>query len=478
MPRRGRIACVARSRPVCAEPPAESPSTRKSVAAGLRRAACRVALDEKELCLRRVALRAVAELARKREAVHHDLAPCRLAGGSRGLPGARSEKSLLDHRLRDGGIFLEEGHQLVGDDGADDAVYFAVAELRLRLALELRLWNLDADDDRETFAHVVASKIVLLLDELVVRTVLVDRRSESAAETGEMRAALDGVDVVAVGLLERRVAVGILEGYLGLNHAGRSLFRALEVDDGRERLLVLVEILDELVYAAIVVESLFVMRIALVVAKVNRDAPVEERELAETRAENLPLERAARKDSVVGEERNLSASLVAAFTDDFERLRDMAARELDVVDLSVALDIDLHPVGKRVDARDADAVKTARHLVVGAVELAACVEDCEYDLDRGLVLGRVHVDRDAAAVVLDSERAVRVDDYVDHRAVTRESLVDRVVHYFVDQVVVAAFARVSDVHRGAFADGLHALENLYVFGVVIALFFSHFSRPF
>ena len=181
---------------------------------------------------------------------------------------------------------------------------------------------------------------------------------------------------------------------------------------------------------------------------------------------------------MVWEERDLRARLVAALADDFERLRDVAARELDVVDLAVALDVDLHPVGKRVDARNADAVETAGDLVVGAVELAAGVEDREHDLDRGLVLGRVHVDRDAAAVVLDSERAVWVDDDVDHRAVARERLVNGVVYYFVNQVVVAAFARVSDVHRGAFADGLHALENLYVFGVVIALFFSHFSHPF
>ena len=242
--------------------------------------------------------------ARKRETVHHALAPRRLAGGSRGLAGARCEKSLLDDDLGDRGILLEESHELVGHDRADDAVYFAVAELRLRLALELRLRNLDADDDGQSLAHVVASQVVLLLDELVVRAILVDRRSERATEAGEMSAALDGVDVVAVGLLKRRVAVGVLEGDFGLDHAGRSLFRALEVDDWREWLLVLVEILDELVYAAIVVESLFVMRLALIVAEVNRDAPVEERELAKTRAENLPLERAAGEDRVVWVEMN------------------------------------------------------------------------------------------------------------------------------------------------------------------------------
>ena len=453
---------------------------RRAVAAGLRRAACGIALDEKELGLRRVALGAVAELAGKRETVHHALAPRRLARGPRGLSGASGEEGLLDHRLRDGGVLLEEGHQPVGDDGADDSVDFAVAELRLGLALELRLRDLDADDDREALAHVVARKRIelLLLEELVVEPVLLDRRCERAAEARKMRAALDRVDVVAVRLLERGVAVGVLERDLGLHHACRALLRALEVDDGGDRLLVLVQVLDELVYAAVVVEGLLVVGIALVVAEVYRHPLVEEGELAETRAEDLPLERVAREDRVVGEERDFRARLAAALADDLERLRDVAARKLDVVHLAVALHLDLHPVGKSVHAAHADAVETAGDLVVGAVELAAGVENREHDLDRGLVLRRMHVDGNAAAVVLDGERAVWVDDYVDHRTVARERLVDRIVYYFVYQVVVAAFARVADVHRRTFADGLHALQNLYVFGVVVALFFCHLSHPF
>ena len=89
---------------------------------------------------------------------------------------------------------------------------------------------------------------------------------------------------------------------------------------------------------------------------------------------------------MVGEERHRRARLIAAVAADFERPGDEPARKLDAVDFAGALDFNLHPVGKRVDAAYADAVKSARNLVVGAVELAARVKDREHHLDRGTVL--------------------------------------------------------------------------------------------
>ena len=98
-----------------------------------------------------------------------------------------------------------------------------------------------------------------------------------------------------------------------------------------------------------------------------------------------------------------------------------------VVDLAVAANLELEPVGQRVDRRHADAVQTAGDLVAAAAELAAGVEHGHHELGRRAVLDRVDADRNAAAVVLDRDRVVVVDDDVDARAVTGEVLVDRVV---------------------------------------------------
>ena len=77
--------------------------------------------------------------------------------------------------------------------------------------------------------------------------------------------------------------------------------------------------------------------------------------------------------------------------------------------LAVAVDLDDQPLAERVDHADADAVQAAGDLVALAAELAAGVQDGEHDLGRALALvrtGRVRVDRDAAAVVVDPAAAV------------------------------------------------------------------------
>src|SRR5438477_349587 len=67
---------------------------------------------------------------------------------------------------------------------------------------------------------------------------------------------------------------------------------------------------------------------------------------------------------------------------------------------------------QRVRYRHPDPVQAAGdvvHAVARARELAAGVQHGEGDLDRRQLLHRVHVDRDAAALVLDLDRAVLVD---------------------------------------------------------------------
>ena len=104
--------------------------------------------------------------------------------------------------------------------------------------------------------------------------------------------------------------------------------------------------------------------------------------------------------------------------------------------MAVAANLDLQLLGEGVDDRDADAVQAAGDLVTAAVaELAAGVQDGEDDLDRRPALFLVHRDRDAAAVVDDRDGIVGMDPDRDLGAVTREGLVDGVVHDLVDQMM-------------------------------------------
>jgi hypothetical protein len=122
--------------------------------------------------------------------------------------------------------------------------------------------------------------------------------------------------------------------------------------------------------------------------------------------------------------------------------------------------VDLHLEHHRqgVHHGHADAVQPAGHRVGLAVELSAGVQRGHHDLDRRPVLDRVLVDGDAAAVVVHPDPAVGQQRHVDGVAVTGQRLVDRVVHNLVDEVMQSAFAGRADVHSGALADGLKALE--------------------
>jgi hypothetical protein len=87
------------------------------------------------------------------------------------------------------------------------------------------------------------------------------------------------------------------------------------------------------------------------------------------------------------------------------------------------------------------------------------VQDGEHDLSRGPVLLLHDPHGDTAAVVRDGDRVVGVDRDRHRVGLAGERLVDRVVHHLVDQVVQTADPRRSDVHAGALAYRLEALQH-------------------
>ena len=137
-----------------------------------------------------------------------------------------------------------------------------------------------------------------------------------------------------------------------------------------------------------------------------------------------------------------------------------------LVDLAVAPDFEVEVLRQRVDDRHADAVQAAGHLVAVVVELAAGVQHGQHDFGRRLA-ALVEIDRNAAAVVDDRDRAVDVNRDVDLIAEAGQRLVDRVVDDFVDEVMQAGRTGRADVHRGPLADGFETLENLDLVGAVV-----------
>ncbi len=129
--------------------------------------------------------------------------------------------------------------------------------------------------------------------------------------------------------------------------------------------------------------------------------------------------------------------------------------------------VDVEGGRQRVDHRHPDPVQAAGDLVAPVAELAAGVQHGQRQGDRRDLLGRVLLDRDAAAVVDDLDPALGQDAHDDGVAVAGQRLVDSVVNHLVHQVVQSALTGGADVHARALADRLQPLEHGDGLGVVV-----------
>ena len=141
-------------------------------------------------------------------------------------------------------------------------------------------------------------------------------------------------------------------------------------------------------------------------------AGIEERLLAQTALEHLVLiNRCFLEDLGVSLETNL-CTLDIGLADFFEVVHDLAALvTLEIHVLAVA-NLDLEPLGKRVNNRCAYAVQTARYLVTAAAELAARVEHGENDCNGRQTRLAVNSYGDTASVVGDADNVARLDNDV------------------------------------------------------------------
>ena len=122
---------------------------------------------------------------------------------------------------------------------------------------------------------------------------------------------------------------------------------------------------------------------------------------------------------------------------------------------------------ERVYATHTHTVQSSADLIRAFVELTSCVEYSHNDLQSTLVQFLVHIHRNTAAVVFHGDRVVLVDSYLYVGAVTGHSLVDRVVHSLVYEVMKSFLAYVADVHRRAFAHCLKSFEDLNITGGIV-----------
>ena len=273
-----------------------------------------------------------------------------------------------------------------------------------------------------------------------------------------MHPAFGGPDVVGEAV-EPLVVAGVpLQRHLDL---GVFLLLLEEDDPLVQRLLRLVEVLHEVADPAAVLVGHFERAVLRpLVTEVDLETLGEEGHLLETRQQRLGPELGLLEDRPVGPERDRRALLAGAAEALQRRHRPAAVDEGHEEPAAVAVDLQLEPDGEGVDHRHAHAVEAAGDLVALAAELAAGVERGEHDLGRRRagILG-VFVDRNATAVVDHPAPAVLQEGDLDLVGVAGHGLVDGVVDDLVDEVMQTAGAGRTDVHPGAFPDGLEALQD-------------------
>ena len=245
---------------------------------------------------------------------------------------------------------------------------------------------------------------------------------------------------------------------------------------GMNDLFVLAELLYEFLDAMLVNEEFFFGRITALIGQCDFKTGIQERKLAQPRRE--PLEfvlRRDREDRRIGKKCDERAGrfFVLEFADDIQFLRGFSALESHVINLALARNFNLEPIGKSVDAFRADAVQTTGIFVSALAEFSAGVKICQDQLDCRHLPFRMHVDRNAAAIVTHGNGAIDMNRDFNLCAKTGEMFVDRVIENLEDHVMQTALIGVADVHARALADGFEPLKFIDLRRVV----FLRFSNP-
>ena len=327
-------------------------------------------------------------------------------------------------------MFLEVAPQLVVQQGFDEPLDFAVAELGLGLTLELGFPDLDADDRGQPFPNILALQALLVFLEQAERgDVGVDRARQRRPQPDQMRPALDGIDVVGERIHVLGVALVPLQGDL---NRGAALLAA-QIHDGVERGLGASQMFDERHDPAFVEEVVPFVGLAFV-DDGDAQARIQKGEFAQPPRQNVEAENLVAEDLPVRQEDDAGAALFGR-PDGFQIGLGHAAAILLDVRLPGPFYFQFQGLGQRVDDGHADTMQAAGDAVGVVVELSAGVQLGQDDLRRGHAFGRMLFGRDAPAVIDDRHAAVGVDRDDDLRAMAGQGLIDRVIDEFENEVM-------------------------------------------
>src|SRR6266487_1388678 len=255
-----------------------------AVASLLRRPAGRFALDNEQLAPRRIALLAIGKFSRQAARIHRGFAARQFARLAGRFARARRFNAFADDAARDGRVLVEPLAELFVHELFDVALDVAV-QFALGLPFKLRLRQAHAHHGDQALADVVTGDgdfVLLFPEHSGGRSEVVDRARKRRAKTGEMRAAIDGVNGIGKRKNVFTVRVVVLERDFDFDVAAL----ALHVDRRIvQRGFAAVQVLDELGDAAGELELRGLFR--ALIGKRNLQAVLQKSQFAQALRERI-----------------------------------------------------------------------------------------------------------------------------------------------------------------------------------------------
>ena len=132
----------------------------------------------------------------------------------------------------------------------------------------------------------------------------------------------------------------------------------------------------------------------------------------------------------------------------------------------IAANLRFGPAGKRGNSFRSHAVKTSTGAVGIFVELGAGAYRGHDHFERGSACCRMHVHRNAAAIVTHHHTAIDVDLNMNDLAVASQCFIHRVVDKLINEMMQTTGVDIADIHTGAAANVVSIAQDLHIFATV------------
>ena len=319
---------------------------------------------------------------------------------------------------------------------------------------------LHAHNGGEAFKDIVAGdRHVFVLQQGIVFCVLVDRAGEGSAEAAAVRAAVriwNGIRVAKELLV---VGISIVQ----TNLDDHLVPRALDHDRlGVHESFVFDQAVDKFFHAEWVNDLHRPRSILALIKECERERSIDVSQIIQAGDDALGFELDCFLENLrIWQEGDERACLLGGFDlgDHMQALLCCASLERHSMDLTIASHFDFEPLGNRVNALRADAVGSARVFVVALAVFSAGVQAGENEFHAGDAFFLVDIDGNAASVVANGNRTIRMNGHIDMGTMACQKFIDRVVKNLAHAMVERTFVGAADVHAGLFTHGLQSLEG-------------------